>query len=65
MESIKNAIDILSAVRSTMDSISITGLENQDMFLGCANAIKTVSRTLENFMKTQKVSEGKEDENGG
>lgn len=46
MEKIKNAINLLDAVHSTMDSISVCGIENQDRFVGCANAIKTAAKTL-------------------
>lgn len=46
MDKIKNAINLLDAVHSTMDSISVCGIENQDRFVGCANAIKTAAKTL-------------------
>ena len=46
MENLKQAINLLSAVVSTMDTISVTGIENQDKFVGCANAIRSVIRSL-------------------
>ena len=46
MDKIRNAINLLDAVYSTMDSISVCGIENQDRFVGCANAIKTAVKTL-------------------
>lgn len=53
MESIISAISLLGAVRSTMDSISVVGIENQDKFVGCANAIQIVSQTLEKFVQEE------------
>lgn len=46
MENLKQAINLLSAVLSTMDTISVTGIDNQDKFVGCANAIRNVIRSL-------------------
>lgn len=40
-------ISLLEAVVSTMDTISVVGIDNQDKFVGCANAIKTVIRQLQ------------------
>ena len=67
MEYIKTAINLLNAVRSTMDTISVTGIENQDKFVGCANAIQTVSQTLGKFLQEaqQPSEEVKEESNGG
>ena len=42
----ENLISLLEAVYSTMDSISVSGIENQDKFVGCANAIRTAIRQL-------------------
>lgn len=47
MENLKQTINLLSAIVSTMDTISVTGIDNQDKFVGCANAIKTVIRQLQ------------------
>lgn len=41
-----DVIDLLEAVVSTMDTISVVGLDNQDKFVGCANAIRSVIRSL-------------------
>lgn len=51
MENIKTAISLLEAVRATMDTITLAGIENQDKFVGCANAIQTVSQTLVKFLQ--------------
>lgn len=50
MESIANAVNLLKAVRSTMGTIDVRGIENQDKFVGCANAILTVSQMLEKYV---------------
>ena len=66
MDNIISAINLLDAVRSTMDTISVAGIENQDKFVGCANAIRTVSQTLGKFIEEQqpKEEEKREAENG-
>ena len=51
MESIRTAVNILNAVRATMDTISVVGIENQDAFVGCANAIHSVSQKLGRFLQ--------------
>ena len=39
-------INLLEAIVSTMDTISVVGIDNQDKFVGCANAIRSVIRSL-------------------
>ena len=39
-------INMLEAIVSTMDTISVVGIDNQDKFVGCANAIRSVIRSL-------------------
>lgn len=39
-------ISLLEAVVSTMDTIPVVGINNQDKFVGCANAIRTAIRQL-------------------
>lgn len=62
MESIISAINLLKAVHSTMDTIDVRGIDNQDKFVGCANAILTVSQTLEKFVQEEaaETANGKE-----
>ena len=52
----ENLISLLEAVYSTMDSISVSGIDNQDKFVGCANAVKNVSYKLRemNLKKEEK-----------
>lgn len=51
MENIKKAINLLEAVRATMDTIFVVGIDNQDKFVGCANVVQTVSQTLGKFLQ--------------
>lgn len=39
-------ISLLEAVYSTMDTISIEGIDNADKFVGCANVVKNVANKL-------------------
>lgn len=39
-------ITLLEAVVSTMDKISVVGIDNQDKFVGCANAVRAAIRDL-------------------
>lgn len=48
-----NVIELLEAVVSTMDTIPVVGINNQDKFVGCANAIRTAIRQLR-ASKTEK-----------
>lgn len=40
MENLKSATNLLKSVMQTMDTISVSGLDNQDKFVGCAQAIQ-------------------------
>ena len=42
----ENLISLLDAVYSTMDTISIDGIDNADKFVGCANVVKNVANKL-------------------
>lgn len=42
----KESISLLEAVLSTLDTIPIVGIDAQDKFVGCANAIRTVIRSI-------------------
>ena len=50
MDNITSAINLLGAVLSTMDEIAVVGVANQNKFVGCAEAIQTVSQTLTKFL---------------
>lgn len=53
MENLKQTINLLSAVVSTMDTISVTGIDNQDKFVGCANAVQNVIDLLRDQIAAQ------------
>lgn len=50
MEKLKQAVSLLTAVVSTMDTISVTGIDNQDKFVGCVNVISSVSSQISNYI---------------
>lgn len=54
----ENLISLLEAVYSTMDTISVEGINNQDKFVGCANVVKNVAQKL------REMNEVKEETNG-
>lgn len=58
MENLKQAINLLSAVVSTMDSISVSGIDNQDKFVGCANVVKNVASKLREMNETKEETDG-------
>lgn len=49
-------ISLLEAVVATMDTISVVGIENQDKFVGCANAIRSVIRSLKQEQAQKEAS---------
>lgn len=49
-------ISLLEAIVSTMDTIPIVGIDAMDKFVGCANAIRNVSRSLQE-MQAQQTAE--------
>lgn len=56
-------INLLSRIGATMETISVVGIDNQDKFVGCANAIKTVMAKLEQLQiaEQNKEKEGEAD----
>lgn len=66
MENIKTAINLLNAVRATMETISVAGIENQDKFVGCANAIQTAAQAMEKYLlKEDQADENDQEEVNG
>lgn len=47
----ENLISLLEAVYSTMETISIQGIDNADKFVGCANVVKNVANKLREMKK--------------
>lgn len=60
MEELKNTINLLSAVVSTMDTISVTGIDNQDKFVGCAMSVKKAARQISDYITSseKEVTDG-------
>lgn len=55
-------ISLLEAVVSTMDTIPVIGIDAQDKFVGCANAIRTVIRALQDMQQAEaKTTDEKEE----
>ena len=57
MENLKQTINLLSAVVSTMDTISVTGIDNQDKFVGCAMSVKTAAKQISDYIASAKEEE--------
>lgn len=57
----KESISLLEAVLSTLDTIPIVGIDAQDKFVGCANAIRTVIRSIKEEYLNAPTSEEKEE----
>lgn len=56
MEKLKNAINILIDVVSTMDTISVTGIDNQDKFVGCAMSVKAAAKHIADHIASEDVN---------
>lgn len=52
MEQLNKALGLLNSIIKTMDMIQITGIENQDRFVGCANAVKNVEKLILDYQKS-------------
>lgn len=59
MDHIHDAINLLGAVIATMDRITVVGIENQNKFVGCAEAVQNASNHLNAFLAEQKMMEEK------
>ena len=51
-------ISLLEAVYSTMNTISIEGIDNADKFVGCANVVKNVAKKLREMNETKEEKDG-------
>ena len=54
----ENLISLLEAVYSTMNTISVVGIDNQDKFVGCANVVKNVANKLLEMNETKEETDG-------
>ena len=62
MENLKQAINLLRAVEATMDTISVTGIDNQDKFVGCAEAIRTAAKQISDYIASAEACAEKEED---
>ena len=65
MDNLKQAINLLCTVEATMDTISVVGIDNQDKFVGCAQAVKTVAKQISDYIASAEACAEKEDASGG
>lgn len=57
MENLKSATNLLKSVMQTMDTILISGLDNQDKFVGCAQAIQRVVELVNKYISGNEKEE--------
>lgn len=57
MENLKSATNLLKSVMQTMDTISVSGLDNQDKFVGCAQAIQRVLEMVKKYISDSEKEE--------
>lgn len=62
MENLKKAINLLQSVKATMDTISVVGIDNQDKFVGCAQAVKTVAKQISDYIASAEACAEKEED---
>lgn len=60
MDNLKQTINLLRNVEATMDTISVVGIDNQDKFVGCAQAVKTVTKQISDYIASteKEVTDG-------
>ena len=62
MENLKKAMSLLRSVDLTMDTISVVGIDNQDKFVGCAQAIKAVAKQISDYIASAEACAEKEED---
>lgn len=65
MENLKNVISLLQSVYLTMDTIPVTGIDNQDKFVGCAMSIRTAAKQISDYIASAEACAVKEDASDG
>lgn len=55
MDKLNKAITLLESILKTMNMIQITGLDNQDRFIGCAKAVENVEKLIREYQKECEV----------
>ena len=62
MENLKQAINLLRSVDLTMDTISVTGIDNQDKFVGCAMSVRTAAKQISDYIASAEACVVKEED---
>ena len=62
MENLKQAINLLNSVYLTMDTIPITRIDNQDKFVGCAEAVRTAAKQISDYIASAEACAEKEED---
>lgn len=62
MENLKKAINLLRTVEATMDTISVVGIDNQDKFVGCAQAVRAAANQISDYIDSAEECTLKEEE---
>ena len=57
MENLKQAINLLNSVYLTMDTIPIARINNQDKFVGCAEAVRTAAKQISDYIASVEEKE--------
>lgn len=55
MEHLKRAANLLAAILGDLDRIPVEGLDNQRIFLGCADGIQTVRQVIAQYVETEEA----------
>lgn len=60
MENLEQAINLLHNVAATMDTISVVGIDNQDKFVGCAQAVRVAAQQISGYIASteKEVTDG-------
>ena len=62
MKKLKKAMSLLRSVDLTMDTIPVTGIDNQDKFVGCAEAVRAAAKQISDYIASAEAcAEKKED----
>lgn len=54
MEHLRQAATLLYAILGDMDKIPVKGLDNQKIFLNCADGIQTTAQVILQYVETEK-----------
>ena len=55
MEHLRQAATLLYAILGDMDKIPVEGLDNQKIFLNCADGIQTAAQVILQFVQTEEA----------